>query len=97
MIIVTFDPQSYNHILVLDAVDELAAVPAAILQFKMVDVQRGVHGVSVPEGDSRAQKAIEFEGVSVGYQHNVLWPWVLWLQFGPLDFEMVGFGLEDAG
>ncbi|KAK0138182.1 Ammonium transporter Rh type B [Merluccius polli] len=63
----------------------------------MVDVQRGVHGVSIAEGDARAQEAIEFEGVSVGYQHNVLGPRVFRLQFGPLDFVMAGFGLQDAG
>lgn len=45
---ITFNPQSNDDTLILDAIDEFAAVRAAVFQLKSAELQRGVHDVSLP-------------------------------------------------
>lgn len=92
----TFNPQRYDHTLVLDAVDQLAAIRAAILQLKATELQGGVHVVRLGEGGPPAKAAVGLEGVRVGYHDDVLPTHALRLQLGPFHFVLAGLGSQDT-
>lgn len=62
---VTFNPQNNSNTLILDAIDELAAIRAAIFQLKLAELQGSVHGVSIPERSPRSKVAVRLQGVCV--------------------------------
>lgn len=61
----TFNSQSDDHALVLDAIDELTAVLAAVFQLKMAELQGGVQGVGLPERRPWSETAVRLTGVCV--------------------------------
>lgn len=62
---ITFNPQSNDDTLILDAIDEFAAVRAAVLQLKSAELQRGVHDVSLPERSPGPKVAVGLAGVCI--------------------------------
>lgn len=93
---VTFNPQRYDNILILDAIDQLTAIHATVFQLKMTKLQRGVHGVSLSKGSPWSKMAIWLRGMCIWYHDNILWPYVSWLQFCPFHFITAGLGPQNT-
>lgn len=61
----TFNPQSDDDALVLDAIDEFTAIRATVFQLKTAQLQRGIHDVSLPERSPWSEMAIWLAAVCV--------------------------------
>lgn len=62
---ITFDPQSNDNILILNAIDKLTAIHAVVFQFKMAELQGGVHGVGISERSTWSKMAVWPEGMCI--------------------------------
>ncbi|KPP78717.1 ammonium transporter Rh type B-like [Scleropages formosus] len=82
----TFDPQGEHHALVLEAVDELAAVLPVVLELQVHEAQRRVQRVRAPQGRSARQRSVRLVRVAVGDEHHVLEAARQRLHFGPPHF-----------
>lgn len=92
----TFEVQRERDALILQPVDELAAVASLVLQSHVGDGERGIVAVAVPQAHPRAQGSVVFVVQPVGDDDDVL-PVVGRFHFAPLHPVVAGQGAQDAG
>lgn len=92
----TLQVQRERDALILQPVDQLAAVASLILQGHIGDGERGIIAVAVPQAHAGAQRPVVFVVQPVGDDDNVF-PIVGWLHFAPLHPVVAGQGAQHAG
>ena len=93
---VTFNRQRYGDALVLEAVHELTAIRAPVVQLETAELQRGVHGVSLSKRGPRSKMAVWLGDVGIRYHDDILWPHVSRLKLCPFHSVTAGFDSQNA-